>query len=361
MPASSPNNSRPSLAIFVAAVIVLVGLSAITAYEFSALSWHPAREEPALYSSYHLGRIVFSLILSLILVWALARPWLSEKSASVRPMARWEIQSSAAVTVLAALAVAILVWDPVLFGWFAREDNILEWLSALLVLIGAVFFAAACARQLKQPLGGLGTIFFRLLIPAGFAGLYFLIGMEEISWGQRILGFETPDGLAAQNWQGEFNLHNIHTDISELAYYLGTGLFFIIFPLAEPSVRHWKPVRYFAHFIPNRTVAAISAPMVFLSYGHWNLVPVQMLCMIGFLAMLTFAACASRQGWIGEARLFLALAVLIAVGQFLILIMGPQMTDIPDPTEFRELFISIGLFGFAGYYLFGTERQSNAA
>ena len=131
--------------------------------------------------------------------------------------------------------------------------------------------------------------------------------------------------------------------------------------MLEPALRHWKPVRFFADFIPNRTVAAISAPMIFLSYGHWNLLPVQMLCMIGFLAMLTFAACAFRRGWIGEARLFLALAALIAVGQFLVLFIGPHMTDIPDPTEFRELFISAALFGFAAYFLFGTEQQSSAA
>ena len=32
---------------------------------------------------------------------------------------------------------------------------------------------------------------------------------EEISWGQRIFGFSTPDSLAEINVQTEFNLHNI--------------------------------------------------------------------------------------------------------------------------------------------------------
>lgn len=34
-------------------------------------------------------------------------------------------------------------------------------------------------------------------------------GGEEINWGQRIIGFETPAFLANPNIQGEFNLHNI--------------------------------------------------------------------------------------------------------------------------------------------------------
>ena len=42
----------------------------------------------------------------------------------------------------------------------------------------------------------------------GAAALLFVAG-EEISWGQRILGFATPDALAALNRQDEFNVHNI--------------------------------------------------------------------------------------------------------------------------------------------------------
>ena len=32
---------------------------------------------------------------------------------------------------------------------------------------------------------------------------------EEISWGQRILGFATPESMADVNRQGEFNIHNL--------------------------------------------------------------------------------------------------------------------------------------------------------
>ena len=36
-----------------------------------------------------------------------------------------------------------------------------------------------------------------------------IIGMEEISWGQQLFGFETPYSMKTMNVQGETNLHNM--------------------------------------------------------------------------------------------------------------------------------------------------------
>jgi tetratricopeptide (TPR) repeat protein len=43
------------------------------------------------------------------------------------------------------------------------------------------------------------------------AGAAFYTVMEEISWGQRLIGFESPAFFAEQNVQGETNLHNLLT------------------------------------------------------------------------------------------------------------------------------------------------------
>lgn len=46
-----------------------------------------------------------------------------------------------------------------------------------------------------------------------FAGLVMaFVAGEEISWGQRIFGFETPDLFETANYQGEANLHNLLLD-----------------------------------------------------------------------------------------------------------------------------------------------------
>lgn len=354
---TKPDATAMHMAILVAASAALIGMGAISIYELSAFGWHPAREEPAEFSNYHFARMLFSMLLSAFLTAVLARPWLSGAANGVAALDPTEIRNGALTATMAVIAIAVLAWNPPLFHWFAREDNILEWVSALFVLVGAVFLALAVLRRAQEPFDGFSAIFVGLLIPAGFAGLYFLIGMEEISWGQRIFGFETPDTIAARNWQSEFNFHNIHTDISELAYYFGTGLFLIVLPLAWPALRHWKPASHLSDFFPNRAVAALSAPMVIFSYGHWSLVPIQLLTFIALFAMLYFALNAHRRGERAEARLFAGIAALIAVGQILILYLGPNMLDLPDATEFRELFISIGLFAFAAYYYFGAAQD----
>lgn len=358
MPDSAPDPTRLSVATTAAVLLAIAAIFAVSAYEFGVLGWHPAREEPADFSAYHVGRKILSAALAAILAAALARPWLRTDGKEIAPLWPAEIRNGAMVTAIAAAATAILVWDPGLFHWFAREDNILEWLSALFVLAGAGFFALATLRQARKMPNGLGAIFLRVLVPLGFAGLFFLIAMEEISWGQRIFGFETPETIAARNWQSEFNLHNIHTDIAELAYYMGTGLFLIVLPFAWPSLRGWRPLAFFADFVPNRAVAALSAPMVYFSYGHWNLMPIQMLVFFTLFAMLVFAVGAARCGRTAETRLFAALAALITIGQIIILAFGPQMLDVPDATEFREFFLSIGLFAFAAYYLFDVAPRA---
>lgn len=50
------------------------------------------------------------------------------------------------------------------------------------------------------------------LVAIGYAGVavfLFVVGMEEIGWGQQLLQFGTPQGWAAINYQQETTLHNL--------------------------------------------------------------------------------------------------------------------------------------------------------
>jgi len=49
----------------------------------------------------------------------------------------------------------------------------------------------------------------RKLSYLGFAALFFFGAGEEISWGQRILGLETPEVVSEINNKNEINLHNL--------------------------------------------------------------------------------------------------------------------------------------------------------
>jgi len=81
-----------------------------------------------------------------------------------------------------------------------REDRRVENLTAVLFLLASIaLFAAAWEERRIFPrcayiLGGMAMTFF---------------GGEEISWGQRIIDFETPAFLADLNSQRQFNIHNI--------------------------------------------------------------------------------------------------------------------------------------------------------
>lgn len=77
-----------------------------------------------------------------------------------------------------------------------REDHLFEWLTAVSFLIVSVISL---------------IIFFktRNFIHLFFAVLFFGGFGEEISWGQRIFGFKTPETMEQVNVQQEFNVHNI--------------------------------------------------------------------------------------------------------------------------------------------------------
>lgn len=84
-----------------------------------------------------------------------------------------------------------------------REDGPIEWGQVLCFAVAALA-AGACARRLF----GSGRTLQGALFAVGALGLFLVVG-EEVSWGQRILGLETPEWLAQINQQEELNAHNI--------------------------------------------------------------------------------------------------------------------------------------------------------
>jgi drug/metabolite transporter (DMT)-like permease len=102
-----------------------------------------------------------------------------------------------------ALALGMLILhalNPVRFSHLLVEDGPVEVATALLFALAA-FFAA---RIFFRRRGGPGAWFF-----AALAALGLLAAAEEISWGQRLLGFRAPDFIRHRNTQRETNMHNM--------------------------------------------------------------------------------------------------------------------------------------------------------
>lgn len=98
-----------------------------------------------------------------------------------------------------------LFLDEKMVARLGDEDNFFEWSTALCFLAASVVFWQT--YRIKK------NIWFLL-----FAVVFFVGFGEEISWGQRVIGFRTPEKLEHINVQKEFSIHNIEilnrTDLS---------------------------------------------------------------------------------------------------------------------------------------------------
>lgn len=106
-----------------------------------------------------------------------------------------------------------------------NEDQPLEYLGAIFWAAAAVLCGYRLVRR-QQP----------WLLLAMWLVLTVLFFGEEISWFQRILGFETPEAVREVNAQQEFNLHNLEglgigmLGIQNL-FRLGFLTYFLVLPL----------------------------------------------------------------------------------------------------------------------------------
>jgi len=86
---------------------------------------------------------------------------------------------------------------------YTVEDGVVESLSVVALLTASIICVVRIFR-----LRSLRSRWF--LLCTGILGTLFFFGAgEEISWGQRILGVESPEFFKANNAQQETNLHNL--------------------------------------------------------------------------------------------------------------------------------------------------------
>ncbi len=116
---------------------------------------------------------------------------------------RFERLLIAAFLATCASVTAVALASPESFIHIFREDGPFETGTTICYFISA----AACVALALKARGHRN-----LQIALGFlATLFFVVGGEEISWGQRMFDFQTPEKLEAVNVQGEFTLHNIYS------------------------------------------------------------------------------------------------------------------------------------------------------
>lgn len=104
------------------------------------------------------------------------------------------------------LCIAWIEFFPISFSDYGTEDYVIENLTAVLFLIASVGFFITAKKSSYLKSKNSKAAYFMII---AWALLMFVFFGEEISWGQRIFDFSTPDALLSINKQQEFTVHNI--------------------------------------------------------------------------------------------------------------------------------------------------------
>lgn len=148
-------------------------------------------------------------------------------------LAEWTVLGVLAV--LTVLGLFLAMWDPRLFRSYTSEQGVIENLTVVALLGGAVI----CVRRAWRSRRGRRFRVATLLL----AALFVVAAGEELSWGQRLLGLETPQFFQQHNIQRETNFHNLvvgGVKLNKLVF--GTGLLIVV--LAYCSVLPWAYRRW---------------------------------------------------------------------------------------------------------------------
>lgn len=110
------------------------------------------------------------------------------------------------VTLYALIALAFIVGryaTPEHEALWFKEDGIIESVGAIAFLIASLAFLFV-ARAISRDRGGR-----HVLVALALSVLMLLACLEEISWGQRLFDWKTPEMIKSVNVQGETNIHNL--------------------------------------------------------------------------------------------------------------------------------------------------------
>ena len=159
------------------------------------------------------------------------------------------------------------------------EDGFFEYLTAILFFIASILMLRTGIKSKNWWFIGL---FVLLFVGAG----------EEISWGQRLIGIETPDELKKVNVQGEINLHNLeffNRENFDKSVKTGWKKFLTVNTIYRAFIMVYGVIiPLLALFLPivNRLLQRLSIPVIHLQLGiyfffSWMAFRVMNICCIG--------------------------------------------------------------------------------
>lgn len=149
--------------------------------------------------------------------------------------------------------------NPIYFeSVLAREGGPLQWLIICTLFFASImcFYRASILKPFR------GGVFAACLVLTGIVFLIF--GMDEMSWGQIVFDYKTPNFIAIRNSLGEMNIRHLVIagfEITDIIFTLGikilATLYFIVFPFFYSRLDNIKNfVNRFAIPLPRYTQTA---------------------------------------------------------------------------------------------------------
>lgn len=132
------------------------------------------------------------------------------------------------VLIFSSITGLVLHFTILYFGRPSYEGY-MEKISSLLLLIASIiiFISISQTKKLLAPPKTRRKIIMILLV---ISGILFLMFGEEISWGQRIFGWDSTGVFDKYNYQREINFHNFLNPINSIIYpIVGMGSFVLFF------------------------------------------------------------------------------------------------------------------------------------
>lgn len=152
--------------------------------------------------------IVSTCVLAILAIAASLPPFLDNAIAKFAARLR-QPSSSLFIYFFALGFTALILLVKILVGptseqwrYMSSEGGISEYGTAIAYLLVPVFTYPMAKQFRRQGERLMSSLYFL------WTGVAFFVGMEEISWGQRLLGFEEPEFWAKHNVQSEFTFHN---------------------------------------------------------------------------------------------------------------------------------------------------------
>ncbi|AFZ35380.1 hypothetical protein Sta7437_1822 [Stanieria cyanosphaera PCC 7437] len=237
--------------------------------------------------------------------------------------------------------LGLFLINPQQFSLLALEDQIIENASAFLCFASAFILAIALVNIFSLPPSR--SRFFKLIMLGILSLVIFVIGMEEVSWFQRMLAIKTPASFS-NNLQQEMNLHNFATNKFEYIYYLGTFSLFSIVPLIKPLFQKYQWYSSINLLLPGSFTFHVGAIAAAYNYDMWDFPLIQVAFGIAFFGMVFYAF---EKANTTLKILQIIVIVVMAMSQIMFIFKGNAFLRLYDVTEYKEFFIALTMFVYA--------------